>query len=186
MKKFILFFSLISSFVYSESEYINSKITFNDGHELNTKILFDTNRYHEVYLDEQSITGLNIKTGDKGIRYENNPSSDIKRVEFIHLQNKPRIFKSNPNFRGLVEVKLEGKISWCRTYSNNTYGSTTQIGDYLQKGDKKFVLNLFSDNKKNLEELTSDKPELASSIDEINYNKFKDEDLLEILKKYNE
>ena len=185
MKKLSILFLLISSFAFAQVVYVPSKITFKNGKVMDAKILFGIKRGNVDVLDEHDITDVFIRTGEKNGKYVKYPVADVKQVEFVDLQNRKRTFKWVAAYRNLVEVKYQGKISWYRLFSR--LDNTTQMTDYLQKGnDQRIVLSLFSDNKKNLEALTSDKPELVPLIEKINYNNFKEEDLLEVLKKYND
>ena len=187
MKKLVLFLLLISGFAYAQTEYVPSKITFNDGKELNTKIRFHVNLFQENLIDEQSLIGKKIITGDEDIKDVKYLSSDIQKIEFTDLKGQPRIFINDPKYNGKVEILYDGKIKWYRTFYRNGYDHSTQLVDSFQKeGQKRVTLNIFKNNKKLLKELFADKPELIPEIDLINYNRLKKEDLIKILRKYDE
>ena len=74
---------LIGSFAYSQGKYVKSKITFNDGKELNTKIKFHVNLFQDNLIDEQSLIGKKITTGDEDTKDVKYLSSDIKSIVFM-------------------------------------------------------------------------------------------------------
>lgn len=87
----------------------------------------------------------------------------------------------------MVELLYDGqKIKWVRAYRRHGYDGSTLTSDVLFKGDIRQPLNLFVNNRKKLKELMADKPELEPLIENINYNRLKDEDLINLLKKYDE
>lgn len=185
-------FGLLLVFIYiisfAQKSEIDSKITFSDNHVLITKILFSTNLFDGKQIDEITLADKNIRILQNGkkIKY---PASEIKRIDFTDLKNKPRVFIYFPleSTKSLVELVYDGKkVKWIRAYHRHGFDGSTLRSDVLYKGDLRQPMNLFVNNRKRLKALMSDRAELEPLIEKINYDKLNDEDLLNILKKYDE
>ena len=188
MKKVIvLFIFILHSFFYAQSKDIDCKIKFVDGKELNAKIRFKVNLFWSDLIDESSIAYKTIQLIDKNGEISKTPSINFNKIEFIDLKNKKRVFIRMPEYDGLVELIYAGKIKWVRYYYPHGYDRSTQQADHFYKEGFKMVgLGLFSNSRKKLKELMYDRPDLFQLIEQINYNRLKDEQLIEVLKKYDE
>ncbi|MGU3376359.1 hypothetical protein [Chryseobacterium sp. M5A1_1a] len=188
MKWLLGLFVFIYAIGFAQKSEIESKITFNNDQVLNAKIPFITNLFDGNQIDEITLADKNIKILENGkkIKY---PSSEIKKIEFTDLKNKPRVFVYFPkeSSKTLVEELYNGdKIKWFRSYHRHGYDGSTLSTDVLYKGDVRQVLSILTNNRKRLKTLMADKPELEPLIENINYNKLNDEDLINVLKKYDE
>lgn len=179
-------------FIYTigsaQKSEIDSKITFNNDQVLNAKIPFITNLFDGNQIDEITLADKTIKILEDGkkVKY---PASEIKKIEFTDLKNKPRIFVYFPaeSSKTLIEELYNGnKIKWFRSYQRHGYDGSTLSTDILYKGNIRQVLNILTNNRKRLKVLMADKPELEPLIENINYNRLKEEDLINVLKKYDE
>lgn len=186
MKNLIYIFVFFSIFTFGQKTDINSKITFTDGRVLEAKIPFTVNIFYSDLINELSISGKKITVLENGkkIKYE---ASNIERIEFTDLKNINRTFVHTSGFeKTLIEKLYDGKIKWYRSFYANGYDHSKKIADILVKNDTKEVLSILSNNKKKLKNLMADKPELEALIEKVNYNRFNEEDFLELLKKYDE
>lgn len=186
MKKLFTLFTFICVLGFAQKSEIDSKIIFKDGRTLNAKIPFRVNLIWTDLIDETTISDkkVSILENGKKIKYH---SSEIQSIEFIDLKNKRRFFVHVDDYREtLMEQVYDGKIKWYRNYYRNGFDGSKQKADVLYKDNNRLVLSILQNNRKKLKALTVDKPELESLIDKINYDKLKDEDLLNVLKKYDE
>ncbi|ASE62409.1 hypothetical protein H3Z85_02640 [Chryseobacterium indologenes] len=188
MKKLTVLFLFIYAVSFAQRSDIKSKILFNDNRIVEAEIPFRTNLFESDLIDEIAVADRKIKILENGktIKY---PASEIQKIEFTDLKNKPRTFIYFPaeSSKTLVELLYDGqKIKWVRAYRRHGYDGSTLTSDVLFKGDIRQPLNLFVNNRKKLKELMADKPELEPLIENINYNRLKDEDLINLLKKYDE
>ena len=189
MKKilFILsFFYFILGF--SQSAVIDSKITFVDGKELNSKIRFRKSFFYENEIYENSITQKYVVLINEKGKKEKHLFNEFKRVEFTDLKGKVRIFERPIEKFALYELIYNGKkIKFYRDYTENMYDHSQGSYEIIVKNQNEYVfLDFLTNNRKKLKEIMSDRSDLFPLIDKINYNKLKDEDLIEILKKYDE
>lgn len=182
----LLFFVFAVSF--AQSGDIKSKITFQDGKEQIVKVRYRVNTIWKDLIDESSIAYGKIGILDTINNKVNRISTDnIQKIEFTDLKNKYRIFIRMPEYKNLVEQIYLGKIKWVRFYYPHGYDRSTQQADHLYKvGSKMVGLSLFVNNRKKLKELMSDRPDIFPMIEQINYNRFKDEQLISVLEKYDE
>ena len=89
MKKLIFIFSFLSFILnFGQSENIDSKVTFVDGKEINTKIRFKVNLFWSDLIDESSIAYKTIQLIDKNGEISKTPSINFNKIEFIDLKNK--------------------------------------------------------------------------------------------------
>jgi len=186
MQKLFTFFVFISIISFGQKVQINSKVTMNDGRMIETKIPFRVSMIDSTLVNILSIVEKKVVLLENGkkIKY---PASEIKKIEFTDLKNKSRIFVHIPDYqKTLVEQLYDGKISWYRGYYTHGFDGSVQQSDILYKNDIKQVLSIFVNNRKKLKELMADKPELESLIENINYNRLKEQDLIDLLKKYDE
>ena len=59
--------------------------------------------------------------------------------------------------------------------------------EIIVKSPNEYVfLDFLTNNRKKLKEIMYDRPDLFQLIEQINYNRLKDEQLIEVLKKYDE
>ena len=189
MKNFlVLFLVLFTIVLHAQKENIDAKIIFKDGTEQNSKIKFRVNMFWSDLIDESSVAFKDVLVMDQNGKLIKTPSSLIQRIEFIDLKNKKRVFASRPEYKYLVEMLFEGKkLQWVRYYNIHSYDGSTQQTDYFHKPKMKTVaLGVFSNNRKKLKELTGDRPDLIPLIEKINFDKLKEEALIEILQKYEE
>ncbi|MCY0977093.1 hypothetical protein PGH12_08035 [Chryseobacterium wangxinyae] len=186
MKKISFLFILVSIICLGQKSDIDSKITMTNGKIIETKIPFRVNMFSRDLINELSVTDKYVvvfQNGEK-IKYL---SSAIQRLEFTDLKNRNRTFVHAPDFQDvLVELLHDGKIKWYRSYFANGYDGSVQLSDFLVKNGTIQKLGLFVNNRKRLKALMSDKPELEPLIEKINYDKLSDQDLLNILKRYDE
>lgn len=173
---------------FAQKSDIQSTITFNDDHVLNAKIPFITNLFDGNQIDEITLADKNIKILEDGkkIKYS---AAEIKKIEFTDLKNKPRVFVYFPaeSSKTLVEELYNGnKIKWFRSYHRHGFDGSTLVTDVLYKGNVRQAMSILINNRKKLKALMADKPELEPLIENINYNKLREEDLIDVLKKYDE
>ncbi|WP_374465663.1 hypothetical protein [Chryseobacterium sp.] len=117
------------------------------------------------------------------------PAPEIQKIEFTDLKNKPRTFIYFPSesTKTLVELVYDGKkIKWVKAYRRHGYDGSTLVSDVLFKGDIRQPLSILVNNRKKLKQLMVEKPELEPLIENINYNRLKEQDLIDLLKKYDE
>lgn len=172
----------------AQKENIDAKITFKDGTEKSSKIKFRVNMVWNDLIDESSVAFKNVLIMDQNNEFVKVPSSTIQKIEFTDLKNKKRVFVSHLEYKYLVEMIFDGKkIMWIRDYDIHGYDGSTQQTDFFHKGNmKRIALGIFTNNRKKLKELTNDRPDLIPLIEKINYDKLKDEDLIQVLLKYEE
>jgi len=173
---------------FAQKSDIQSTITFNDDHVLNAKIPFITNLFDGNQIDEITLADKNIKILEDGkkIKYS---AAEIKKIEFTDLKNKPRVFVYFPaeSSKTLVEELYNGnKIKWFRSYHRHGFDGSTLVTDVLYKGNVRQAMSILINNRKKLKALMADKPELEPLIENINYNKLREEDLIDVLKKYDD
>jgi hypothetical protein len=188
MKRLFGLFIFIYALGFTQKSEIDSKITFNNDQVLNAKIPFITNLFDENQIDEITLADKNIIILENG-KKNKHLASEVKKIEFTDLKNKPRTFVYFPaeSSKTLIEELYNGnKIKWFRIYQRHGYDRSTINTDVLYKGDTRQVLSIFTNNRKKLKALMADKPELEPLIENLNYNKLKDGDLINVLKKYDE
>ncbi|MDQ0782836.1 hypothetical protein [Chryseobacterium sp. W4I1] len=173
---------------FAQKSDIQSTITFNDDHVLNAKIPFITNLFDGNQIDEITLADKNIKILEDGkkIKYS---AAEIKKIEFTDLKNKPRVFVYFPaeSSKTLVEELYNGnKIKWFRSYHRHGFDGSTLVTDVLYKGNVRQAMSILINNRKKIKALMADKPALEPLIENINYNKLREEDLIDVLKKYDE
>jgi hypothetical protein len=188
MKNLFALFLFIYSISFAQKSEIESKITLSDNRVVNAKIPFKTNLFDSDQIDEITLSDNNIKIleNEKAVKY---PASEIQKIEFTDLKNKPRTFIYFPaeSTKTLVELIYDGKkIKWIKAYRRHGYDGSTLVSDVLFKGDIRQPLSILVNNRKKLKQLMVEKPELEPLIENINYNRLKDQDLIDLLKKYDE
>jgi uncharacterized membrane protein len=96
MKRLFGLLVFIYTIGFAQKSEIDSKITFNNDQVLNAKIPFITNLFDGNQIDEITLADKTIKILEDGkkIKYL---ASEIKKIEFTDLKNKPRIFCLFPN-----------------------------------------------------------------------------------------
>lgn len=189
MRYLLCFFVLLSSHcLIAQKGIIDTKIIYKDGTEKNARVKFLTNWMWRDLIEESSIAFKSIPIVDENNKVKNISSSLVQKLEFVDLKGKSRTFVSHPQYKYLVEEIYDGKrIKWFRVYSISSYDHTThQHNHLLKKYNKTVVLGVFSNNKKKLKELTKDRSDLIPLIDNINFDRLVEEDLIEVLKKYDE
>ncbi|MEJ5050119.1 hypothetical protein WH221_09770 [Chryseobacterium culicis] len=188
MKNLLALFLFIYSISFAQKSQIESKVTFSDNRTVDAKIPFITNLFDSNQIDEITISDRKVKILENGQAIKYQPS-EIQKIEFVDLKGKPRVFIYFPleSTKTLVELVYDGrKIKWLKAYRRHGYDGSTLTSDVLYKGDIRQPLSLFVNNRKKLKELTADKPELEPLIENINYNRLKEEDLIDLLKRYDE
>jgi hypothetical protein len=189
MKKVIvLFIFILHSFFYAQSKDIDCKIKFVDGKELNAKVRFRVSMFYENEIYENSITQKNVVFVNEKGKKEKHLFNEFKSIEFIDLKGKERIFERPIEKYGLFELIYEGKkIKWYRDYNENMYDHSQGSYEIIVKSPNEYVfLDFLTNNRKKLKEIMYDRPDLFQLIEQINYNRLKDEQLIEVLKKYDE
>ena len=186
---FYLFFLFISIMNYAQSVDIESKITFINGKEINSKIRFRTSFIYENSIYETSITQKNIILINDNDKKEKIQSAEVKKIEFKDLKGKQRIFqRPTDKFIFLCELIYDGKIlKWYKSYSENNFDHSDIVSDILINDKEIYqVFNILTNNKKRLKEITSDKPELLPIIEKFNFNRKADECFKEVVEIYNQ
>ena len=189
MKKVIvLFIFILHSFFYAQSKDIDCKIKFVDGKELYAKVRFRVSMFYENEIYENSITQKNVIFVNEKGKKEKHLFNEFKSIEFIDLKGKERIFERPIEKYGLFELIYEGKkIKWYRDYNENMYDHSQGSYEIIVKSPNEYVfLDVLTNNRKKLKEIMYDRPDLFQLIEQINYNRLKDEQLIEVLKKYDE
>lgn len=188
MKNLLALFLFVYSLSFAQKSDIESKITFIDNRIVNAKIPFRTNLFESDQIDEITLSDKKVKILEDGkmVKY---PAPEIQKIEFTDLKNKPRTFIYFPSesTKTLVELVYDGKkIKWVKAYRRHGYDGSTLVSDVLFKGDIRQPLNILVNNRKKLKRLMVEKPELEPLIENINYNRLKEQDLIDLLKKYDE
>ncbi|MGX5683832.1 hypothetical protein ACWKWW_04660 [Chryseobacterium cucumeris] len=188
MKNLLALFLFIYSISFAQKSHIESKVTFSDNRTVDAKIPFITNLFDSNQIDEITISDRKVKILEDGkvIKYQ---PSEIQKIEFTDLKGKPRIFIYFPleSTKTLVELVYDGKkIKWVKAYTRHGYDGSTLVSDVLFKGDIRQPLSILVNNRKKLKQLMIEKPELEPLIENINYNRLKEQDLIDLLKKYDE
>ena len=189
MKKFLFILSFFCFILgLSQSTVIDSKVTFVDGKKTNAKIRFRISFIYENEIYENSITQKNVVFVNEKGKKEKHLFNEFKSIEFIDLKGKERIFERPIEKYGLFELIYEGKkIKWYRDYNENMYDHSQGSYEIIVKSPNEYVfLDVLTNNRKKLKEIMSDREDLFPLIEEINYNRLKDEQLIELLKKYDE
>lgn len=189
MKKFFLILLIsICNLILAQKENIDAKIIFSDGRVSNAKIPFRTSIFHSNEIYENSITQKKIFLINADNKKEKHLFSEFKSIEFVDLKGKTRLFERPIEKFGLFELVNDGKnIKWYRDYTENAYDHSQDSYDIFIRNDGKYeFFNLFTNYKKKLKELTSDKKELADFIDNCNFFNNTNPCLQEVFKKYNE
>ena len=163
-----------------EKKIIRAEIIDVNGDTLKTHIKVTTNLFYSKLINELSII-KNIKTilNNVSTKYE---AKDLKSLRFIDLKNVERLFLSNG--KEMVELLFDGKIRWFRLFYQDSSGNVSAF-DFMTNIETKQNANLglFNNKRKKIKELTLSRPDLISMIENLEMN---DENILEILKKFNE
>lgn len=163
-----------------EKKIIRAEIINVNGHTLKTYIKVTTNLFDSKLINELSIL-KNIKTISNNL-ITKVEAKELKSLRFIDLKNKERLFLSNS--KEMVELLFDGKIRWFRLYFQDSSGSVSAF-DFMTNIETKQNANLglFNSKRKKIKEITLSRPDLISMIENSEMN---DENILEILKKFNE
>ncbi|MFB6319044.1 hypothetical protein [Saccharicrinis sp. FJH54] len=143
MKKIILIFFLttIHAFSYSQSEKINAQIILTSEDTLNIKFKVAVNLFYRDLIEEPSFKKKLTVFPDNKPKYKIY-AKDVKSLKFTDLTGQERIFKSTNEIERinkqnqLIEVKVEGKISWYRHYFRNLQDQSVTFVDYFIKDNK--------------------------------------------------
>jgi len=140
---------------------------------LNKKYLSD-----EYYFFQVTIVDENGNTIEKI------SPSFIKELKFIDIYDVERVYLNNGAF--FKQLLFNGsKIKWFRTMTMKIFDGPS-FKDYLIDDKGKITNIQLLKIKKLLKEVTLSKPELLPEIERLRTFKFGDEDMLKILKKFEE
>lgn len=183
MKKlFYLSLLFISSLFYSQ-KYVDATVIKSNNDTVKAKMRISTNIFYSDLLNESSFMRTVRLSDENGKKLEKIDARDIRQLSFI-FNDRERIYKGEG--KQLEEVIYLGKkIKWYRAFYQNLYDGSIQYHDYMIGEDgQKYSFGAFSNSKKRLLEITRSKPELAKDIEET--KKYTDENILNIIKKYEE
>lgn len=183
MKKlFYLFLLFATSLLYSQ-KYVDAVVIKSNNDTIKAKMKISTNIFYSDLLNETSFMRTVRLSDENGKKLGKINAKDIKKLSFS-FNDKERIYKGEG--KQLEEVMYLGKkIKWYRAFYQNIYDGSIQYHDYMIGEDgQKYAFGAFSNSKKRLLEITRNKPELAKDIEET--KKFSDENILSIIKKFEE
>lgn len=164
MKQLLLFLFLGIN-TYAQSTYLDSKIITSSNDTIKTKIQVSVNLFDKTLINEVSFYRT-VKLVDKNYKKsEKIKAKDIKKIEFFDPKGEKRYYvNDNKQLKRLI---YEGKLTWYRSLSYDSYNNVMQHHDYLiDKENKKYNLGLFNNKKKQLKEAVKSKPNLIKQIDE--------------------
>lgn len=189
MKKIV---SLIAVFLFiagfCQKIEIPAKIIFADGTASESKVLFKQSIFYKNELYENSITQKNIILVNSANKKEKHLFNEFKRIEFVDLKGKARVFERPLEKFGLFELVGDGpKMKWYRDFTENAYDHSQGSYDIFIRSDGKYeFLNMLTNYKKKLNELTSGNSGLAEVIDTCNFFNNTNPCLQKVFDKYNE
>ncbi len=173
-------------FCIGQSSTLSVKVILTNNDTLIEKIRVQTNLFHHDLLNELSVNKriIVVDTFNKrGII----KATDIKKMTFTDFKQKERTFIGvfwGSYDNTLKELLYDGKIKWYKEYNRNNYdGSAVVINIFVDEKNEMVRIGLFTNIKKKLKELTKSKSALIELIDNT---KLTDENILMILKKYDE
>lgn len=188
IKSIILSCLIIHSFsVFSQTSTVEATLVLDTKDTLRGTVKVWLHLFNKEQINELSFNRRTwFLQGDKFIKIR---TKNILSLEFTDFQGKHRFFISDKmlsNFpdKGLLfERIVDGRLSWYKRYSQNSYDfSMVVIDNFFLEGEEPIVLGAFRNTKKNLKELTSDFPELAEDIDDYKT----DDDILNIINRFNQ
>lgn len=182
----IILILLNHSFVFGQKTLTTKIILKNNNDTLTEKLRVITNIFWPNLLNELSVNqrivvidSLNKKRIIKAI--------DIKKMSFVDFKQKERTFIGvfwGKYDKTLKELLYDGKIKWYREYNSNAYDGSIMTTDIMLDEKNEIVrIGLLNSKKNKLKEITKSKPELIESIENT---KLTDDNVLMILKKYDE
>lgn len=190
MRKLFCLLGIVFSIAISAQSSVDALIVKNSGDTIRTQIKLRRDLFNKT-IDPLSLHGIiNLNKGKK--KKGKIKEADIRHIEFKDFLGNDRVFVSNleePSLdikNNLFEQKFKGKISWYVNYypvviDGNTY---VESNDFFVKDGKAIKTKVFSGSyKKYLTELVDNDPKISEMIDEIRYD---ENDILEVLKTYNE
>ncbi|ACU08351.1 hypothetical protein FIC_01909 [Flavobacteriaceae bacterium 3519-10] len=189
MKKFFSLFALVLCAVaLSQKIGIPAKIVFADGSVSESKILFRKSSFYKDELYENSITQKHIVLINGINKREKRLFNEFRQIEFVDLKGKNRTFQRPLEKFGLFELVQDGpKMKWYRDFTENAYDHSQGSYDIFIRNDGEYgFLNMLTNYKKKLKELTSDNSGLAEVIDNCNFFNNTNPCLQKMFNKYNE
>lgn len=187
MKNILCFFLILAGiFTFSQRTTVDAKITYNDGHSENAKVLVATSLFDPKVMDIMSIAGNKITIEASDGKKDKILSTEIQKLDFTDLKGRERHFAKMPDYKNLVEIKYDGKAKWYKLYDKNAYDRSTTVQDYIYVGSKGYFFSILKNNQKKLKEFFADRADLFPLIDKINYNRLNEDDLYALLKKHEE
>lgn len=163
-----------------EKKQVRAEIITINGDTIKTHIKVTTNMFNAKLINELCIIET-IKSISNDIIIKYN-SKDITSLRFMDFKDVERLFVSNG--KQMVELLFDGKIRWFRLFYQDSSGAVSAF-DYMINADlkKNANLGLFNSKVKKIKELTVNRPDLIPLIENM---KMDDENILILLKKYNE
>lgn len=162
-----------------ESNKIRAEIVLKNGDTLRTHIKVKTLFLDPSHFDEMSIVDKVTTINNKEkVKYF---PEEINRIRFIDYKGIERIFVSNNS--NLLELLLDGKIRWYRAYRLAYNGNRSSVDFIIETiTNKQVILALLTNRRKKLLEITSSRPDLIPTIENM---KMSNETIRDVLIKYN-
>lgn len=191
MKKSVskTYFSIICLFfisiVFCQKNYSDAKLIYNINDTIDCKIRINYNFLNKKYLDDaEYFKGITI-VNEEGNTVEKIPAMYIKQVSFVDIYGIERVYLNNGAY--FKQLYFNGlKIKWFRTMTVDLWNGPSFQEYLINKNGRIFAMESLR-IKKRLKEATISKPELVSLIDSISiWQKNIDDDILKVLKKYEE
>jgi hypothetical protein len=174
----------ISAFCFSQ-KYVDAVIIKSDNDTIKSKMKVSTNIFYKNLIDEKSFYRVLLLLDENDKKKEKIKAIEVKKLLFTDFEGKQRIYVSVGKTLG--QLMFDGKkIKWIRDILVNAYDGSVSYSDYLvDKSGEEYRFNgLFLNPRKRLIEATKSKPELATLITDT--DRFSDENVLNILQKYDE
>jgi len=179
-----ILFITISIFGFSQ-KHVDAVIIKNNNDTINSRMKVSTNIFYKNLIDEKSFYRVLNLLDDNDKKKEKIKATDVKSLQFTDFEGKQRVYINSGKTLG--QLMFEGKkTKWVRDILVNAYDGSVSYSDYLvDTNGKEYTFNgLFINPKKRLIEATKSKPELVDIIN--NTERFSDENVLNILQKYDE
>lgn len=172
------------SIIFCQKNYSDAKLLYINSDTIYCKIKINYNFLNKKYLDDAAYFGGVTIVNEEGIKVEKIPAKYIKQVSFVDIFGIERVYLNNGVY--FKQLYFNGsKIKWFRTMTYELFDGP-KFKEYLIDNEGKITnLELFY-VKKRLKEATLSKPELVAEINKISIWTYGHEDILNILKKYEE
>ncbi|NEU07927.1 hypothetical protein GZH53_06345 [Flavihumibacter sp. R14] len=167
--------------VFAQNARLKAQIFLMAGDTLRGHISAERNIFYKTMTRESSY--------NQRIRFINNINKkqkfkweEVKSMEIIDLEGKPRVFVQMYGYPRLLEVVYENKVAWYKNYYYDIVNSTQDVSyEIFDEKGTKYSIGLFNSKKNKLEALCRGKDHILAYIKD---NQMTDENILKVLMMY--